>query len=416
MEAVLPCTAGILTALIFQAWRSQSPARILWPAIVSLLPGFFLSAIVFVWLCLQFKIDFLVHGNWQSMPGSYFMQTYGPSWIRRVGLRVVPAEIGELALECLGAAMFWVAIAWLSCKNRCFVVTAIVLVAAFPTHLFRGLAPGPHAMLSDAASALLFDLSFPRGMFLIAIVFLAISCIRAVCRRYPISAPMLVTIVMAIMLSFRVMVEIYPNGYALFSSPLLLVVFFAALWQTFLFVRQRMAPTSTAVPVFTYFLAYAFLFARAMSWGYYGIDLPLIQTPVGEVRRTQQNEILIDQFLPVVKEAKEKGQKVLLLPELTGLYFVAGILAPNRYELLLPGVLEPGKYTQEMLHELEITRPDLIIISNRRTSNYGVNYFGLDYDRDVLGWIEKNYRNVGEIGHFERSETAPLAGLLFRPK
>ena len=151
-------------------------------------------------------------------------------------------------------------------------------------------------------------------------------------------------------------------------------------------------------------------------FGYSGVDAPLIHTPLGQVRAVAQSEILVKSFLPVVMEAKAKGQKVLLLPELTGLYFLADIPAPSRYELLLPGVLEPGRYTDLLLRELENSRPDLIIVSNRRTPEYGVNYFGLDYDQDVLKWIERHYRTVGEIGHFERSPQAPLSGLLFRPK
>jgi len=433
IEAVLPCAAGMGGALILCAWRSANPVRTLRLAVVALLPGFLVSATVFLWLIVQIKIDFLVHGNWASVPGSYFMQRYGSFWIRKWGLRVVPSEMGDLALHTLGAALFWSAIAWLSWKRRWLVVAALVLLAAFFTHLFHGLSPSAQLLVSAADSRLIFDLSFPRGMFLIAVALLAVVCVQAIRLRQSPPIALFITVIFALMLGFRVMAEIYPSGYAIFSSPLLLLVFFAALWNTFLFVRPMVSFTSNAIPVFTCFAAYAFLFARMISWSYSGITLPteaqtpdtgamarfgtpLIRAPLGYLRRTRQNEILMNQFLPVIEDAKQKGQKVLLLPELTGLYFVAGILAPSRYELLLPGVLEPGKYTDGLLHELEINRPDLIIVSNRRTSEYGVNYFGLDYDQDVLRWIEEHYRNVGEIGHFERSPQAPLSALMFRPK
>jgi hypothetical protein len=440
LEAILPCAAGIAAALILCAWRSANPVRTLRLAIVALLPGLFVSATVFLWLIVEFKVDFLVHGNWASVPGSYFMQRYGSFWIRKWGLRVVPSEMGDLALHTLGAALFWSAVAWLSWKRRWLVVAALVLLAAFPTHLVRGLAPGPRSLLSDAASRLLFDLTFPQGMFLIAAAFLVVVCVQAIRLRQLPPIPLFVAVVFAIMLGFRVMADIYPSGYAIYSSPLLLVVFFAVLWNALLFLRPKIDFRPSAVPLLTYFAAYSFLFARMIAWNYTGLhlpptqppptaeaqaadarvvarlDAPLIRTPLGDLRRTRQNEILMNQFLPVIEDARQKGQKVLLLPELTGLYFVAGILAPSRYELLLPGVLEPGKYTAGLLHELQSNRPDLIIISNRRTSEYGVNYFGLDYDQDVLHWIEEHYRNVGEIGHFERSPQAPLSALMFRPK
>jgi len=80
VEAILPCAAGIAAALILCAWRSENPVRTLRLAIAALLPGLLVSATVFIWLIAEFKLDFLVHGNWQSAPGSYFMQRYGSFW------------------------------------------------------------------------------------------------------------------------------------------------------------------------------------------------------------------------------------------------------------------------------------------------------------------------------------------------
>ena len=64
-----PCAAGIATTLILYTWRSANPVRTLRLAIVALLPGLVVSATVFIWLVAEFKLDFLVHGNWAERAG-----------------------------------------------------------------------------------------------------------------------------------------------------------------------------------------------------------------------------------------------------------------------------------------------------------------------------------------------------------
>ena len=63
----------------------------------------------------------------------------------------------------LGAALFWLAVAWLSWKRRWLVVAALVLLSAFPTHLFCGLSPAAGLMVSAAASRLILICHFRKA-------------------------------------------------------------------------------------------------------------------------------------------------------------------------------------------------------------------------------------------------------------
>ena len=213
-----------------------------------------------------------------------------------------------------------------------------------------------------------------------------------------------------------VMMEIHPTGLAIYSSSILFLSFIFILWQFVDRVERNTPARPRNISIALYFASYALVFAVTAGAFYQGLPWPLIHTPLGDVRRTPDNIALVTQFLPVLQQAKSKGERVLLLPEITGLYFIAGMQSPSRYEVFAPGILEPGKYTQIFLRELEHNQPDLIILSNRRTSEYGVDYFGLDYDQEVLAWIESRYRITGEIGHFERRAEAPLAALVYTPK
>jgi hypothetical protein len=43
-----------------------------------------------------------------------------------------------------------------------------------------------------------------------------------------------------------------------------------------------------------------------------------------------------------------------------------------------------------------------LILSNRRAPEYGTPIFGQDYNQKIYAWIQRNYRPVRAIGHYER--------------
>jgi hypothetical protein len=342
-------------------------------------------------------------------PGSYFMQHYGRAWVVGVGLRVVPSEIAIVTVKALVALMLWTVLAFLLSKRRWFSAAGVSSVF-FLVPFFRHFSP---LLMFSWHFA---DLVFPIGMFMVAVGFGCFLIIEVIRQGKRLSDRLLLTVGVGLAMGLRVMVSISSVGYALFGSCLLFLIFITVLWRVVDRLHRNAEALARSVSVGSYFSIFALLLGIMSSRLYPGLPWPLIHTPLGEVRRTDQHTALVNQFLPVVLEAKRKGETVLLLPELTGLYFIAGIQSPSRNEVLTPGVLEPGKYTDMFLAELERSPPSLIILSNRRTSEYGVNYFGLDYNQAVLQWIEDHYQVSGQIGSFERSPNAPLAALLYRPK
>lgn len=465
-ESLLPCDTGLASGVLLHAWHGKHFWRSLRAGIFALLPGIAVAGVVYGWLVHKYGVEFLIHANWMSVPGSYFIQHYGSLWVRGRGLRFIPSEIAKVGFYSLIAMSLWFALAFLLYKKRWLTAAGGVFLIAFLSpfirHVFpslafpvfgnttagmlaRGLlvvamvgaglfflsravltrsAPPPAVMLIFGMGLLFAlrshvtarDLVFPQGMFLIVLGFAILCIIGAIRYRQAPLPALIVTVGMGLMLSLRVMVNIRPTGYAIYSSSLLFLVFMIVLWWVVDRVHRNAQSRARSISVAAYFAVFAILFAR-MAFGFYQeLPWPLIHTPLGDVRRTPWHMALVTDFLPVMQQAKSRGEKVLLLPELTGLYFIAGMQSPSRYESLTPGTLEPGKYTEIFLREMESNPPDLIIVSNRRTSEYGVDYFGLDYDQAVLEWIERRYRLTGEIGHFERKSDAPLAALMYRPK
>ena len=417
-ESLLPCGTGLASGVLLHAWHGKHFWRSLRAGIFALLPGVAVAGVVYGWLVHKYGVEFLIHANWMSVPGSYFIQHYGSLWVRGRGLRFIPSEIAKVGFHSLIAMSLWFVLAFLLYKKRWLTAAGGVFLIAFLFPFIRHFFPllGLPVFGNITAGMLARDLVFPQGMFLIVLGFAILSIIGAIRYRQAPLPALIVTIGMGLMLSLRVMVNIRPTGYAIYSSSLLFLVFMIVLWWVVDRVHRNAQSRARSISVAAYFAVFAILFAEMASGFYRGLPWPLIHTPLGDVRRTPWHMALVTDFLPVMQQAKSRGEKVLLLPELTGLYFIAGMQSPSRYESLTPGTLEPGKYTEIFLHEMESNPPDLIIVSNRRTSEYGVDYFGLDYDQAVLEWIERRYRLAGEIGHFERKSDAPLAALMYRPK
>jgi hypothetical protein len=421
-EFFFPVSGGIVVAFLLRDRRGQRFSAELGQAIIALLPGIALAMGVYGWLLHQYGLDYLVHTNWQTAPGSYFMQHYGPLWLRQTGLRFIPAETAKLLFFDILALCAWIALAVLFAKKSSRLVTAaFILGIAFLAYasqtilisldnpVFGGFSPGAQAR------AFANHIVFPQGMYLIVFAWLFFLIVRGLRERHVPSGTLMVTIVMGLGLALRIMMELRAQDYAIYSSSILFIAFIALLWRFIDHFSSRPESARRSFSIVLYFAAYAVLFAAMMTDLYKDLPWPLIHTPMGDVRRNPQNITLVNEFLPVMQKAKSEGKRVLLLPEITGLYFISGMQSPSHYEVFVPGVLEPGKYMEIFLRELGQNPPDLIILSNRRTSEYGAEYFGIDYDQEFMQWIDRRYHVTGEIGHFERRDGAPLSALIYTP-
>ena len=105
---------------------------------------------------------------------------------------------------------------------------------------------------------------------------------------------------------------------------------------------------------------------------------------------------------------------MVVLPQEVSLYFFSGALAPNRRFGLPPGTLAPEEREAEYIADLERRRVEYIVLSNRDTSEYGLPYFGLDYNRRVYQWILANYEPERDIGSFVRGTPGAYGVRIYR--
>ena len=81
---------------------------------------------------------------------------------------------------------------------------------------------------------------------------------------------------------------------------------------------------------------------------------------------------------------------------------------------LPPGTLAPEARQQDYIADLERSRADFIVISNRSTKELDLPYFGLDYDHEVYAWILQHYEPAGEFGRFVRDVPGAYGVRIYR--
>jgi len=95
-----------------------------------------------------------------------------------------------------------------------------------------------------------------------------------------------------------------------------------------------------------------------------------------------------------MKEKAALGESVLSVPEDTSLYFLSGARCPTRVIAFTPGILSPGKMTDETIQQIERNRVRYLIWSNRLFPEYGVLRFGTDFDQTMGSYLISHYRRV----------------------
>jgi len=91
-----------------------------------------------------------------------------------------------------------------------------------------------------------------------------------------------------------------------------------------------------------------------------------------------------------IRERTGAGDGLVVFPEGEVLNAVTGRANPLRHKLYIPGYLTDDNEA-EILSELERVMPAAIVIVHRSTGMYGRAFFGLNYGKRILAWIQKNY-------------------------
>jgi hypothetical protein len=98
-----------------------------------------------------------------------------------------------------------------------------------------------------------------------------------------------------------------------------------------------------------------------------------------------------------MKDKNARGEEVLSVPEDVSLYFLSGTHCPTRILQFTPGVLVPGKMTEETVRQIEQKPVRYLIWSTRLFPEYGVLRFGTDFDQTMGNYLTSHYRRTAPL-------------------
>jgi hypothetical protein len=117
-------------------------------------------------------------------------------------------------------------------------------------------------------------------------------------------------------------------------------------------------------------------------------------------------------LLDLVRSSTHADEPVLLLPEDNAVHFLAARRSIHRYYQLIPGILD-AEGEARVIRSSEHEHVRFVSISNRMTADYGSPFFGVDYDREILRWVQSEFPQTRRLGSPSRPVAAARADLMF---
>jgi len=195
------------------------------------------------------------------------------------------------------------------------------------------------------------------------------------------------------LIAFRILFKMLPTDYPIYyNGPAVL---------SFLLLMRALIPRSGRSPRFV------LVAETVLCLGCLSVPVARSRDAVGELPRpawlhTERGSIRlsphgVEQYQAAIQFMKEKaalGESVLSVPEDTSLYFLSKTTCPVRVIAFTPGMIAPGKMTNETIQQIEKNRVRYLIWSNRLFPEYRAMRFGIDFDQTLGAYVFAHYRRV----------------------
>jgi hypothetical protein len=396
LEFGVACYAALGILVVVRGLRQMS-WRIVLKDFAAILPGLLLCIAVMRWMVSIAGADFITQENLMSWPTSYFMKTYGKFWLESTGFSLNAAAFVDSAKRTLILVGIWQGIALAVRKKQKLDYGTVLRMALFVLAAAQMLS---NMTWRDALLAVF----FPADMVLyIAIAAFASWVYFFWHPELDRSLAVAITLSFSSLLAFRILLNTVPSGYPIYyNGPVILSLFLIVLPLLSAHESSRRFPLLAEALACALCLAAVVLYVR--EEGSYSADYAPFVTDRGTIRTWPGMAAHYQEAIDFMKEKNALGESVLSIPEDTSLYFLSKTHCPTRVYQFTPGVLVPGKMTDEVISEMERKHVRYLLWSNRISPEYGVARFGTDYDKSFGDYLRKNYRPVKSLVKEEVSE------------
>jgi hypothetical protein len=360
---------------------------------VAILPGLVLILAVALWMISLGGVDFLTQQNLASTwPSSFFFKTYGKVWLEHSGLAINAAALGEALIRLAFFAAFalevYLVVWWKRWDARSNLLRLAVFAPLLPYVAFS---------LHWRPLSIFGAIFFPQDMVVLVLVTaLAASWLFLTQPDARQLLPIAVLLLFSAILAFRVLLHMTPGGYPIYYNGPAILSFLLLLMPI---VPRAGRPQRLVLRAELLICLACLGVASIYSLRYLAesSDQLRLVTDRGAIRVPRQVAENYKAAVSFMKEKSSAGDSVLSVPEDTSLYFLSGTECPTRLFFFTPGMLAPGKMTEEVIQEVESKRVRYLIWSNRTFPDYGAPRFGTDFDQTLGDYLTSHYRRVGPL-------------------
>lgn len=369
--------------------------------IVACLPGLAACGAVLFWMISLGGVEFLTQENISSWPTSFFMRTYGKYWLERAGFALNGGALAQAAARTLillgvfqGVHLLW---CWRRTARKLILLRIVLFIGS--TGFFASYLHSTGEMASNSIILVFQEtlryLFFPQDMVLYA----AVAAIAAWLyfwrqRTSTRSAAIPLCFSFASLFAFRILLKATPWGYSIYyDGPAVLSLLVLGL----VLITERGRTRRFRLSIEGMICALALTTALVNMHRQVENPFPRttrLTTERGSILLSQETAEQYKVAIKFMKEQKHLGADVLSVPEDTGLYFFSETDCPVRVFVFVPGVVAPGKMTDEVIQQIEKKPVRYLIWSNRLFPEYNAMRFGVDFDQTLGQYLLSHYHRV----------------------
>jgi hypothetical protein len=394
LEYGIACYSAVGISIVFRALKGKSLRRSLVDGL-AILPSVALCIVVIHWMVSIRGIEFITQENIMSWPTSYFMKTYGAVWLAKTGFalnRQAWVEVGKQTIFLAGIFYFVYRIFSNTKQDLREGIIRLSLLVGLIEFYRVFVNPGNPYEILEAAF-------FPRAMVLYVVIGAVASLWRLLRGGWNQElAGLAMAFGFASVLAWRTLLRTTPDEYSIYYNGPVVLCYLIATNRIVAGVGAKGHSSGRQKAVA--FLCLACLFtvaARAALMSVYGPKLVALQTERGALRVPEAVARNYEAGVAFLKQKYSEGETVLIVPEDTTMYFLSGTHAPTRVYIFTPGVVSPGRMTKEIVQEIDEKRIRYLLWSNRTFAEYGVPFFGQDFNKELASALKERYEEVGPL-------------------
>jgi hypothetical protein len=377
---------------ILRAVRTRNLKRT-FSDLVAIVPGLIACAFVVRWMISIHGVEFITQKNIASWPTSYFMRTYGSAWLAQTGFALDWRHLLGALLRTIFTAGVLIAIfETLYGKNRDVAgkIGLTIFVAMLLVY--------HQSMLNEPWWAgILADTFFPRPMVLYTMLGMVVAARHFLLHPTDIGMESLILLLaFSSLIAFRLLFEMQLEGYSIYyNGPVVLA--YLVLASSIVKERKEWLGRAFRPDHLLVIGCLAAVLFHAVLLGMHDPQRAPLRTDYGTLRVPLDVARNYEAGIRFLKDKNAKGESVLIVPEDTTMYFLSGTQAPTRVYLFTPGIVAPGRMTEELFGEIENKRVKHLLWSNRLFPEYGLPIFGKDFNQELAAYLRMHYRAVGPL-------------------